>query len=460
MSPSRQRPVVIVGGGVSGLTLGALLAERGVRAVVVEKEERPGGLARSFRYGDFVFDIGPHRFHTDVEQVERFIRKVLAADALSIPRMSQVRFEGHFYNWPLHPSYTMLRFPPMLALSAMRDLLLLFNQPPPVTFRDQIVNMYGETLYRHFFQGYTAKFLGIVPEMTHPDWAKTGVDRAIIDSRVKMNSLGQLLLGMLDFRRRPETTFLYARNGIQTFVDNLVRYQESLGGQVLCGRAVDALATEGSRITALRVGRRTFRPAVVVWTGTIHSLAGLLDMPRPALRYLALICYNLMLTEGEHFPFQWCYHGEADVAFSRVSIPANFDPSTTPPGHRSMCVEVTCAEDDAVWSDPDGIIDRLVFDMKREALLQADREIIDVRTERIPWAYPVYQLDYREKIAAFEREAERWDNLLLAGRLGRFWYNNMDHCIDAAYRHTDEVLALLAGRSPARSEQGLWGRSP
>ena len=459
MSSKSQKPIVIVGGGITGLTLAAMLAERGHRTVVIEKEDTPGGLARSFHYDDFTFDIGPHRFHTVDKQVEAFIKKILAADAKIIHRSSMVRFEGHFFPWPLHPSYKVfMRFPPKIALAAMRDLLFLFNQPPSVTFRDHIINMYGETLYRHFFQGYTAKFLGIVPEMTHPDWAKTGVDRAIIDSRVKMNSLGQLMLGMMDFRPKAETEFLYASNGIQQFTDNLVAYQEALGGKVLCGRAVDAVGVEGDRIKSIRVGRRTFRPSQVVWTGSIHSLARVLDLPRPGLRYLSLICYNMMLSEGEHFPFQWCYHGTADVRFSRVSIPANFDPANTPPGKRSMCVEVTCSADDELYTNPESGLERVVHDMKREALLQADSEILDVRYEPIRWAYPIYQLDYREKVARFEQDVSRYRNLMLAGRLGRFWYNNMDHCIEAAIAHTRDVEASLAGTDPS-TKTPLWGQS-
>lgn len=56
MMGSKDGPVVIVGGGVSGLTVAWLLAEAGVETVVIEKEERLGGLARSFTYGDFTFD--------------------------------------------------------------------------------------------------------------------------------------------------------------------------------------------------------------------------------------------------------------------------------------------------------------------------------------------------------------------------------------------------------------------
>ena len=100
----KNSPVVIVGGGISGLSIAWMLAESGVKTVVIEKEERLGGLARSFTYGDFTFDIGPHRFHTYIPEVERFIRDVLDSDALEINRCSKLQFRGRFYPWPLHPS--------------------------------------------------------------------------------------------------------------------------------------------------------------------------------------------------------------------------------------------------------------------------------------------------------------------------------------------------------------------
>ena len=66
--------VVIVGAGIAGLSAGLRLAEAGIRVTVVEKEGTVGGLARSFTYGDYVFDVGPHRFHTDDPEVLAFIQ--------------------------------------------------------------------------------------------------------------------------------------------------------------------------------------------------------------------------------------------------------------------------------------------------------------------------------------------------------------------------------------------------
>ena len=89
------------------------------------------------------------------------------------------------------------------------------------------------------------------------------------------------------------------------------------------------------------------------------------------------------------------------------------------------------------------IADRLINDMKRESLLKADREIIAIHPERFPWAYPIYQLDYRDRITEFERQISQYENVLCAGRLGRFWYNNMDHCVEASLELAPQIREAL-----------------
>jgi len=446
MSGKDSSPVVIVGAGVSGLSLAALLQCQGIDCVLVEKDDRVGGLARSFAYDGFSFDIGPHRFHTDVEGVDRFVRHTLGDAALEIPRNSQVQFMGRRYSWPLRPDLMLLRFPPRVLLSICLDLVSLYKKPHPVSFRDHIENMYGKTLYRRFFEGYSSKFLGITPELTDIDWATTGMDRAIIDNRLKMHSLWQLALGVLLPSSRPPTRFLYPKEGCGQFTDLLAQRFVREGGELLTGSDIGCLGTDGRTILSVEVGGRTIKPAMVVWTGTIHSAARLLGLPPPPLRYLALVCYNLMLTEGEHFDFQWCYHGAPEVIFSRTSIPANFSPMATPSGQRSLCVEVSCREEDDLYNAPERHLERVLDDLTREGLLKTHSELEGVRYERVPWAYPIYKLGYRKDLDVMRGGFKPFENLIMAGRLGKFWYNNMDHCIEASMALAEEVSKRLALR--------------
>jgi protoporphyrinogen oxidase len=446
MTPVDQRPVVIVGAGVTGLSLAALLAMRGIRSVVVEKEDRVGGLARSFTYDGFTFDIGPHRFHSEKEEVVKFIRETLGSDYLEIDRNSQVHFAGHYYPWPLRPKELLLHFPPRIAVQVILDLMLLYRRNEPVSFRDQIENMYGTTLYRHFFEGYSSKFLGITPELTDRDWATTGVDRAIIDKRLKMNSLWQLVWNTILPGNVPEVKFLYPRGGCGVFTDLLADYVVREGGEVLTGTEIEQLEVKAGRIEKVTVAGQTITPSLVVWTGTIHSLAGALELPPPDLDYLALVCYNIALTEGQKFDFQWCYHGDPDIFFSRVSIPDRFSPDSTPGQKRSYCVEVSCRVDDEIYHEPEKYLDRVLRDLKHVDLLKTDREVISVHPESFPWAYPIYKLGYRRDLEAFERQVKGFSNLHMAGRLGRFWYNNMDHCIEESLELSAKLYERLAPR--------------
>lgn len=444
-SAANGDPILIAGAGITGLTLGMLLARRGLPVILVEKEASVGGLARSFKFDDFTFDAGPHRFHTHAPEVERTVREILGAGALEIPRNSQVHFMDHYYPWPLTPGHLLLHFPPRIALSILRDLLTLYRKRETITFRDHIENMYGPTLYRSFFEEYSSKFLGIVPELTDPDWAKTGIDRAIIDQRLQMHSLKQLLLGTFLPGKKPETRFIYPAGGCGGFPDAVASQILESGGEIITGKVIDEIETTGGRILSARVGGRLIKPSLLVWTAGIHDLARLLGLAAPSLDYLSLVCYNLRLTEGERFSFQWCYHGAPDIFFSRVSIPSNFSADNVPEGCRSFCVEVPCDKSDDVYRQPERFMDRVIHDMKKVGLLKIDGEITGFDITRFDQAYPVYKLGYRVELEAYMETLSRYANLRSAGRLGRFWYNNMDHCISESLRLADEIYAESAG---------------
>ncbi len=56
------RDVVIIGGGLSGLTTAYLLADKGFNVTLLEAEERAGGQARAFRIDGHIVEHGSHAF--------------------------------------------------------------------------------------------------------------------------------------------------------------------------------------------------------------------------------------------------------------------------------------------------------------------------------------------------------------------------------------------------------------
>lgn len=62
--------VLVIGGGLAGLTSAYTLQKQGARVAVIEERGRPGGLICSGRFGDFTFDIGAEAFAAGATEVK------------------------------------------------------------------------------------------------------------------------------------------------------------------------------------------------------------------------------------------------------------------------------------------------------------------------------------------------------------------------------------------------------
>jgi protoporphyrinogen oxidase len=94
---------------------------------------------------------------------------------------------------------------------------------------------------------------------------------------------------------------------------------------------------------------------------------------------------------------------------------------------------------------PDGEAVELAADeLARVRLLDPAKVTGGVKV-RVPMAYPVYDREYRERVATIRRYLERFENLRTFGRNGLHRYNNQDHsmwtALLATLNHTDGAEA-------------------
>ena len=442
--------VTIVGAGVAGLTIGYQLAERGYTVTVIERNHVVGGLGRTFHYGDFHFDVGPHRFHTENPRVAEFIKSILKEEAIEIPRRSGARMFGGYHEWPLRPSI-LLALPFSLMLRGAKDVLFKEHLEGE-SFEADIVNKYGRTLFDIFFEPYTRKFLFYSAKELHRDWARAGVNRAVIDKRAHSDNLLSLLKNTL-FPKAVDTMFLYPPHGVGRFSDLLAESIRGRGGRVILGEAVTKIETDGQRITAVHTSKERIASDNVVWTAPLSTINALLGIEGVDLEYLSTIFYNVEINKPPKRDYQWTYFG-GDEIFSRVTSPEAFLPSTVPPGKSGLCVELTCLEGDERWQHPERWTDKVLDDLVRTNMIDSRADVGNVHIERVPFTYPIYKLNYFNELTRNLRTLAGYKNLLLAGRCGRFWYNNMDHSIGQGLTMSDKILrgAVWSQIDPADRE--------
>lgn len=426
------KSVLVVGAGVAGLTAGEELTRQGASVTIIEREEQVGGLARSFRHDGVTFDLGPHRFHTDDEGVEGQIRDVLGMDIRLIDRSSAVWLYNSYHDWPLARA-SLLKLPPMVMVQAALDL---FRRPHRTddSLESYVLSKYGKTLYDIFFKPYTEKFLTYRCNELHSDWASAGINRAVIDKRYRFDSLFNVAKTTL-LPPPVHTRFIYPESG------GVDRYPEALasrigrgGGQVITSSSVAKLERQGQSITAA-ITEKGERLAFdhLIWTAPLPLLLDLLELPPSGLEYLRELIFNFVVRGRPALPYQWTYYGGAALSFMRASLPTYFSPSNDGSGTSGVCLEVVCQEGDELWDEPSLLRRNLEYDMVRVGLVRQRQDVLSMHVERIPEAYPIYILDYparlRKAVADVVGCAE---NVLLLGRTGTFWYNNMDHSIRQA----------------------------
>ncbi len=447
--------IVIVGAGPCGLTASYNLIKKieGCRVLLVERNARLGGLARSFTYEDqFVFDIGPKRFHTDRPEVLRFLKEVgQGLGLLDIDRSSKVAFLNRFFDWPLGTK-DVFRLPPVVALKAMKDMLAKpeISREDMLRFEGYIVSQYGRTLYEIFFKPYTEKFLFWKVEDIHADWASTGINRSIINEEHKGNSLLELISQVL-LPKKVDANFLYpARGGFGGFWDYCAELTQEMSGgrfQAKAGATVTRVQRAGERLALTLSDQSEFEADMVLWTGRLDDLLGALDTepPQVKLPYLDTVFWDLVF-EGSNVidakkAAQWTYISSAKYKISRVSMPQLFSRGNSPEGYQSLCVEVTAPG----W-DPDYVPDTTLAQIESElidlGLVAQKGRIATHAIHRENATYPVYYHGYKQASDKALKAVQDFSPAVVPmGRCGCFWYNNCDHSITHALVITDQIAA-------------------
>jgi len=90
---------IIIGAGPAGLTAGyELVQSKKSRILIIEKNNQVGGLASTKVFGEYRYDIGPHRFFTKNEEIDSLFLKILGNDAVKVNRLTRIYYKKKYFN--------------------------------------------------------------------------------------------------------------------------------------------------------------------------------------------------------------------------------------------------------------------------------------------------------------------------------------------------------------------------
>jgi protoporphyrinogen oxidase len=463
--------VVVLGGGVAGLGAGWRTTLAGMETDVLELKPYVGGMAHTHRTEDgYLFDFGPHRFHTRNPAVLDAVRGLVGDELIDRDRTTHIYFMKQYFEYPLSASNMLRYLPKRLAAACFVDFLAtrMRNRIHPSqddSFETWVVNRFGRRLYDIYFGPYTQKVWGRDPSKLSASWAAQRV--AVVD-------LWDLLLRMLKLRREDnefdhseyKDLFYYPRSGVGRISERIAEEIEVHGGRVHTDAKVTQVLHDGSRVTGVIYEKdgetHQLECDYLISTLPLPLLLRFLSPAVPAdvqttarsLQYRAMIFVMLKLDKPKVSDDHWIYFPDEGIIFKRVSEMRNFTPDAAPDGKTSLTLEITCDVGDEIWTMPEEELYRRAVEGVVMSGLATREQILGHYFERLAHAYPSYDLEFEVKLGKLAYHLANYSNVIVAGRQAQFRYVNTDQALEMGMTAADEIAA----KGPVAAEVPLGNR--
>ncbi|MDP9227259.1 MAG: FAD-dependent oxidoreductase [Actinomycetota bacterium] len=430
---------VVLGAGLAGLTAAYTLQQAGANYLVLEKESRPGGHARSIERDGYVFDYGPHILFTSDPAIEALIRDLLRGNLRAQERQAFI-FHAAYDVYTRFPFQAHLfGLPPDVVKDCLLGLVGALERQArgefdPSNYEAWMRGFFGDAIADRLMIPYARKLWTVEPATMDFNW---------IGRRVPTPDVERILIGALtdDVAQVGATAhFWYPwRGGIEALPRALAARVSNLE----LGREVERIdvARHVLRLTGgddLVYGR-------LIFTLPLADLPRLVaDLPAPvasacaALQFQGILSINLGVDQPELSEHHWVYFYEDAFPFHRLSFPANFSPHNVPRGKRSISTEVAYRA--GTTPNRDAAVNATVRALHRAGILNDDDTIELVHVEAISPAYVIYDLNHATAVATIVAWLHSV-GIHPAGRFGGWQYFNMDHAMSSGRAVAGAMLA-------------------
>ena len=378
---NRSYDAVIIGAGVGGLTCANLLAEQGLKVLLVEQHYMVGGYCSTFKRKGYTFDAATH-FYPLLGNPDTITGRLLVKMGV---RTEWVKMDPvDRFHFPDGSSFTV----PADFEAYRAKLKAEFPAEAPAL----------DTFFSCARQGY---LLGLLShfrwrDTTLLDFVRDLTVRDVIDRLFRDRKLRLLLTADCPHWGSPpcRTSFVfdsmlrlsyflgnyYPRGGSQAFVDELARRFEEKGGHILLHSEATKIVVQDGRATGVdlrrlhgvrREPRHVACGVVISNADLLHTLRELLGPEHVPPEHLASVsgmrcsypCFLMYLGVRDYpaellrraFGYYWSGWDADDMGTSalkfKIFVPTLYEPRMAPPGRHAVIIQKAVDIDYAGVSD-------------------------------------------------------------------------------------------------------------
>ena len=402
--------IAIIGAGVSGLSSGIFLKNKGFEVTIFEKCSQPGGLIKCKRVNGSLYHIcGGHIFNSKRQDVLDWFWSVFDKEkefALADRNSVVLMPNGGFIPYPIENH--MYMFDKQTQNLFIKDLLKM-SQNSNIelhSFEDFLRHRFGETLYNLYFKPYNEKV-----------WRRdlTEVPLTWLEGKLPMPSVEEIIYNNMNHVKE------------KSFVHSTFWYEKKDGSQFLANKLAEGLnikynveikEVEYSQMH-WNINGETF--SKVIFCGNIKDLPKILkgvsiSSYADEIERLEFHGTTSVFCEIDKNSYSWIYLPDQNYDSHRIICTGNFAQSNNAEGKNTATIEFTD------YLSKDDILSNL-------QKIPGNPVYLDHTYNK--YTYPIQKENTREMIARLKNLLSSY-NFHLTGRFADWEYYNMDVAMGAA----------------------------
>ena len=400
---------IILGGGLAGLSLAYFLKGN---SIILEKEKKPGGLCRSFKFNNFFYDIGTHTMFSKDREILNLLASLTKTHR--IVRSNKIYHNGKLIRYPFEG-----------------NLADLDDKDREYCLREFLHNPYERYLPQNLLQFFLKTFgEGITNLNLRPYNQKVWkLDPAYLDM-----SVAERISKTPSTKSTRAEAFYPDKGGIQRVIDAFLRIIDGKS-KVICPIKIKSIHKKKG-LWLVKTNKGDFSSKLLISCMPLPELFRLIKAPAEITRAVNELKYNSIYIVtvqakrdkvGDNLAL---YFADKDIIFNRISRLNFLGKNYCPADNNSvLSVEITYRPQSYLDTFKKEEIKKMVINDLDKLNLVKKEDVVDVDFRSFAYAYVVYSLNYKKNK---DRVLKYLSNIGIhcCGRSAEFQYLDMDAVVE------------------------------
>ena len=430
-----KKKVYIIGAGPIGLVTGWQLLLKGVDVEIFEKNNIVGGMCRTWKWGEYLVDTGPHIFHTPDKKLSDFWEKefgdLFIKGDFWCKNVSGEKFDK-YWDYPISWE-SISRYPNQLKKKILEEIK---NNDPEKkasakNYFDYITAEVGPTLTKMFYTTYPEKIWGIETKKMTPEWAPKRIEfrtKVTPFYHHQWNAVGKFGTGSIYERIKDKIIKLGGKINFNSTLTNIIYNDKEIKELHFLNNKKIVIRNKDTIISSLPI-----------------TLTAKLFGYKSSLKFRGIKSVYMSYSKKEILPknLHWLYYGSKKIDFNRVTEPKRLSPYVAPKNKSYLTAEITYSKGDIIDKIDDKKLIKKISEQLAKVGLVNKKDFLEGSVNSEPFVYPLMFKGYQNELAKTKSHISKFSQLYSIGTGGDYNYADSQILFEKAF----DVVDLITEKS-------------